>query len=73
MRDTNLADAGFEQTITLRDAYRIMERFVNDYRTRGDTSASDFLLVYLSVGRDGRTTDPAGGRRLSESSGRHFG
>jgi hypothetical protein len=59
MRDINLDGAGFEQTVTLRDAYRIMERFVNDYRARGDTSVSDFLLAYLSVGRDGRTTDPA--------------
>jgi len=58
-RDSNLNDPGFERTVTLRDAYRILEQFVSDYHARGDTPVSDFLFVYVAVGTNGRTTDPA--------------
>jgi hypothetical protein len=73
MRDTNIDDAGFEQTITLRDAYRSMERFVNDYRARGDTSVSDFSARVSLCGSRWADNRSGSGRRLSESSGRHFG
>jgi hypothetical protein len=58
-RDSNLDDPGFERTVTLRDAYRIMERFVSEYHARGDTPVSAFLFVYVTVSTEGRTTDPA--------------
>lgn len=45
--------------ISLRDAYRVMERFVRNYLDRGDTSVSDFLHAYASRTADGSTTDPA--------------
>jgi len=57
--DSNLNDPGFERTVTLRDAYRIMERFLGDYLARGDTPVSDFLFVYATVLQNGLTTDPA--------------
>ena len=59
VRHGNLSDPGFERTVTLREAYRIVERFVSDYHARGNTPVSDFLFAYLAVGADGRTTDPA--------------
>jgi|HubBroStandDraft_4_1064222.scaffolds.fasta_scaffold38440_2 hypothetical protein len=36
-------DALFNREVTLRDAYRIMERFLSNYLSRGDTVVSDFL------------------------------
>jgi len=52
-------DAQFNQALTLREAYRIMERFASDYLKRGDTSISDFLHVYAAEVGAGQTTDPA--------------
>jgi len=54
-----VTDKEFDRTITLRDAYRIMERFASDYLARGDTSISDFLHVYAGEVIGGQTTDPA--------------
>jgi hypothetical protein len=55
----SLSNKEFDQTLTLRGSYRIMERFLTDYLARGDTPVSDFLHIYggLTVG-DG-TPDPA--------------
>ncbi len=58
-RESKLVDPAFEQTVTLRDAYRIMEEFVDNYRVRGDTPLSDFLFLYATVLQNGLTTDPA--------------
>lgn len=41
-----LTDPAFDRVVSLREAYRIMERFTSDYLARGDTSMSDFLHVY---------------------------
>ncbi len=60
-RESNLNASGFERTVSLRDAYRIMEHFVIDYHARGDTPVSDFLFAYLAISQDGLTTDPAAG------------
>jgi len=54
-----LDDERFDRLITLREAYRIMERFAQSYRERGDTPISDFLDCYASETSGGRTTDPA--------------
>jgi hypothetical protein len=51
--------AEFDETITLRDAYRIMGRFVSDYLARGDTPVSDFLHVYAGETLGDQTADPA--------------
>jgi hypothetical protein len=42
----------------LRDAYRLIEIFVQDYLSRGDTSVSDFLC-YAGMRTDGQAGDPA--------------
>lgn len=52
-------DTLFDRQITLRDAYRIMERFVSSYLSRGDTSVSDFLHVYAGEVATGQSTDPS--------------
>ena len=56
---SNLEDPAFDRAITLRDAYRIMERFASDYLARGDTSISDFLHAYAGECIGGHTADPA--------------
>jgi len=52
-------DALFDREITLRDAYRIMERFLSIYLSRGDTRVSDFLHTYAGEVTTGQSTDPA--------------
>jgi len=52
-------DTLFDRRIALRDAYRIMERFVAGYVSRGDTSVSDFLYVYAAETATGQSTDPS--------------
>ncbi|WP_147298623.1 hypothetical protein [Lysobacter soli] len=59
MTTPNLDDGRFDRLVTLRDAYRIMERFAQSYRERGDTPISDFLDCYASETGGGLTTDPA--------------
>ena len=54
-----ITDDAFDRVVSLRDAYRIMERFTSDYLARGDTSVSDFLHVYAGELVTGQTTDPA--------------
>ncbi|MBP3984308.1 hypothetical protein J5837_07685 [Pseudoxanthomonas helianthi] len=54
-----VTDQEFDRVVSLRDAYRIMERFASDYLARGDTSISDFLHAYAGEVITGQTTDPA--------------
>lgn len=53
-----LEDPAFDRAITLRDAYRIMERFASAYLARGDTLVSDFLHAYAGECIGGGVTDP---------------
>lgn len=55
----SINDPDFDTTITLRDAYRIMEGFASEYLSRGDTPISDFLHAYAGAMSDGQTADPA--------------
>ncbi|WP_200944278.1 hypothetical protein [Lysobacter sp. Root667] len=59
MPPTALTDPAFDRVVSLRDAYRIMERFASAYLARGDTAVSDFLHAYAGEVGDGQTTDPA--------------
>ena len=59
MTKSTLDDVRFDRLITLRDAYRVMERFARSYCERGDTPISDFLDCYASETVGGLTTDPA--------------
>jgi hypothetical protein len=54
-----LNDPGFNRQITIRDSYKIMERFIAGYISRGDTPISDFLYSYAGSTSSGQTTDPA--------------
>ncbi|MGY8663119.1 hypothetical protein Q3C01_12205 [Bradyrhizobium sp. UFLA05-109] len=54
-----ITDQEFEQVLTLRDSYRIMERFLSDYLARGDAPVSEFLHAYAGETIGGQTTDPA--------------
>ncbi|NUO76559.1 MAG: hypothetical protein HOQ32_11155 [Lysobacter sp.] len=59
MRPSALTDPAFDRAVSLRDAYRIMERFVSAYLDRGDTTVSDFLYAYAGETAGGQITDPA--------------
>ena len=54
-----VTDAKFDRAVSLRDAYRFMERFVSHYLERGDSLVSDFLHAYAGELINGQTTDPA--------------
>lgn len=59
MSYTALQNPEFDRQVSLRDAYKLMERFVSDYISRGDTSTTDFLYSYASTLASGETADPA--------------
>jgi hypothetical protein len=50
--DTNLNVSEFDQMISLRDAYRCMEAFVEAYLARGDGAVSEFFDFYVSSPAD---------------------
>jgi hypothetical protein len=54
----SLEDPAFDRAVTLRDAYRVMERFVSEYLGRGDTPVLDFY-TYFWTRLDGESSDPA--------------
>lgn len=54
----NIRDPYFDKTITLRDAYRAMQRFVEAHLSRGETSTVE-LLCYFGLGNTGESGDPA--------------
>jgi len=56
---TSLQSQEFDQVVSLRDSYRIMESFVESYLSRGGGSVSDFLHTYASSTSNGFTADPA--------------
>jgi hypothetical protein len=51
-------DSAFDRTVTLREAYLIMERFVEAHIARGETSTID-LISYFGLLPSGMTGDPA--------------
>ena len=54
----SIQDPAFDRLVTLRDAYRVMERFVSDYLARGDTPVLDFH-TYFWTRLDGESVDPS--------------
>ena len=70
MKHLPLASSEFDRSVSLRDAYRIMERFVADYLARGDTSISDFLHAYAGEVAGGGTTDPTAAQDFLAAAGR---
>ena len=51
-------DPAFGRTVTLREAYRVMERFAAGHLARGEVPTG-FLLAYLGLPPDGQSGDPA--------------
>ena len=54
----SIDDPQFDRMMSLRDAYRIMERFVMQYCERGDGPVSN-LLIDAGLAPDGISGDPA--------------
>ncbi len=48
----------FERSLTLRQAYAVLERFIEAYNARGESSTVA-LLTDISLGADGTSCDPA--------------
>ena len=59
LMSTSLRDSDFDEMVSLRDAYRIMEAFVEAYRSRGDGLVSEFLYGFAGSSTVGLTMDPA--------------
>ena len=57
---TNLDAPEFDQAISLRDAYRCMEVFIDAYVKRGDGAVSEFLDFYVSTAADALATNSRG-------------
>ena len=55
---TTIHDPRFQRTITLADAYRILERFVIQYNDRGETTTVS-LMSDIGIVTDGSSSDPA--------------
>ena len=53
-----LMDPMFDRQVTLRDGYRIMERFLLEALGRGDLPLSDLLHAFVMETKGGLTTDP---------------
>ena len=53
-----ISDPAFDREITLREAYRAMERLVEEHVGRGPVSTLE-LLSYLGISDGGYSSDPA--------------
>ena len=54
--NTNASE--FDRTITLREAYQLLEAFIVQYHARGERSTVE-LLADISLGAQGYSGDPA--------------
>jgi hypothetical protein len=54
----NIQDSAFDRAVTLRQAYRIMDRFLSAYHARGESSTVE-LLMDVGLAPNGQTGDPA--------------
>jgi hypothetical protein len=55
---TKITDPVFDRTVTLRDAYPIMERFLIEHFQRGELPTGE-LIGYVGICSDGIAGDPA--------------
>ena len=55
----SLHESDFDEMVSLRDAYQIMEEFAQAYLARGDGAVSEFLHGYVGSSPAGLTMDPA--------------
>jgi hypothetical protein len=54
----NINDPQFDRTLTLRQAYKLLEAFVVQYNARGESTTIS-VLADIGLGPDGNTGDPA--------------
>jgi hypothetical protein len=54
----NISDSDFDQTLTLREAFQILETFILQYNARGEWSTAH-LAGNIALSPDGCTVDPA--------------
>ena len=55
---TNISDAAFDQTITLRQSFHVLCAFLEQFNSRG-VQETDSLASWLRLEQDGMTADPA--------------
>jgi hypothetical protein len=55
----SLKDTTFDEKITLRDAYRIMEQLIMDVNERSPTDTEWLHHMYLRICENGEISDPA--------------
>lgn len=58
MRRPSLSDPAFDATLSLRDAYRLMEAFLTEALSRGDRPLSEALHGYLGIAANAESADP---------------
>lgn len=54
----NTSASEFDRTVTLREAYQLLEAFIVQYHTRGERSTVE-LLADIGLDRNGNSSDPA--------------
>ncbi len=59
MRRLSLTDPAFDEAITLRDAYKLMEAFLTTTLMQGDRPLSEALHAYLGIAANAESADPS--------------
>ncbi len=67
MRRPSLSDPAFDATLSLRDAYRLMEAFLTETLSRGDRPLSEVLHGYLGIAANAESADPEALRRYLQA------
>lgn len=57
MAHASLSDPDFDRTITLRDAYKLMEAFLTQALCQEDRPLSELLHGYLGIAANGESAD----------------
>lgn len=57
MAHASLSDPDFDRTITLRDAYKLMEAFLTQALYQRDRPLSEVLHGYLGIAANGESAD----------------
>lgn len=70
MRPLNLTDPAFDATLTLRDAYKLMEAFLTDALAQGDRPLSEALHGYLGIAANAESADPRALERYLQAAAR---
>ncbi|GAA0887160.1 hypothetical protein [Rhodanobacter soli] len=55
---TTISDPAFDQAITLRQSFRVLSKFLEQFNTRG-SQETDLLASWLELQQDGGTADLA--------------